>query len=165
MSKINNVLESLYSGVERTIYIVSYPVVKPLDWLASGWLKSQNAEREGYIKFLEDAMAAQRSALNEYIVQCNKLTERLEKFEKHGESLTLHHKQWLEGELVRVTKIIREMAERNESLNADNAKLLSAGNAVAELISVNKPKSRLTKKDKQIKSVIDQWNDSARLWK
>jgi uncharacterized coiled-coil protein SlyX len=165
MSKINNMLESLYSGVERTIYIVSYPVVKPLDWLANGWLKGQNAEREGYIKFLEDAMAAQRSALNEYIVQCNKLTERLEKFEKHGESLTLHHKQWLEGELVRVTKIVREVAERNESLNNDNAKLLFAGNAVAELISVNKPKSRLTKKDKHIKSVIDQWNDAARLWK
>jgi uncharacterized coiled-coil protein SlyX len=165
MSKLNNFLEHLYSGVEKTIYIVSCPIVKPLDFLAKNWLSKDNSEREGYIKFLEDAMAAQRSALNEYIVQCNKLTERLEKFEKHGESLTLHHKQWLEGEMVRLTKIVRELAERNESLNSDNAKLLFAGNAVAELISVNKPKSRLTKKDKHIKSVIDEWNDAARLWK
>ena len=65
----------------------------------------------------------------------------------------------------RLTVLVRELAERNESLNNDNAKLLVAGNAVAELVSVNKPKSRLTKKDKEIKSIVNQWNEAAVQWK
>jgi hypothetical protein len=165
MSKIDKSLEFFYSGIEKTIYLLSYPVVKPLDWLAKIWTSKDILEREGYIKFLEDAMAVQRSSLNEYIIQCNNLTVRLEKYEKCGESMTLHHKQWLESEVARLTKTIRDICERNESLNNDNAKLLFAGNALAELIYVGKPKKRMTKKDKQIQSTIDQWNDTARLWK
>lgn len=165
MSKIDNILERLYAGVEKTIYIVSCPVVKPLDWLAKGWLSKETSEREGYIKFLEDAMVVQRSSLNEYIVQCNNLTVRLEKYEKCGESMTLHHKQWLEAEVVRLTKTVRDVCERNESLNNDNAKLLASGNALAELLYVGKPKKRMTKKDKQIQSTVDQWNENSRLWK
>lgn len=165
MSKLDNILNSLSSGVEKTIYIVSYPVVKTLDWMACGWLRNQIYEREGYVKFLEDAMVVQRSSLNEYIVQCNNLTARLEKYEKCGESMTLHHKQWLESELVRVTKIVRDLAERNESLNDDNAKLLASGNALAELLYVGKPKKKMTKKDKEIQSAVDQWNKNSRLWK
>lgn len=165
MSKFDNFLEGLYSGIEKTIYVVSYPVVKPIDWAAECWLKHKTQEREGYIKFLEDAMVVQRASLNEYIVQCNSLTNRLEKYEKCGESMTLHHKQWLESEIVRLTKTIRDVCERNESLNNDNSKLLFAGNSLAELLYVGKPKKRMTKKDKQIQSTIDQWNDTARLWK
>lgn len=165
MTKLDNFLNCLYSGVEKTIFVVSYPVIKPLDWLAKVWTGKEVSEREGYIKFLEDSMVVQRSSLNEYIVQCNKLTARLEKYEKCGESMTLHHKQWLEAEVVRLTKTVRDVCERNESLNNDNAKLLFAGNSLAELLYVGKPKKRMTKKDKQIQSTIDQWNDTARLWK
>lgn len=165
MSKFEKAAEVFCNTVEKTLHIVSYPVVKPMDWLANFWLKTQIDEREGYIKFLEDSMVVQRSSLTEYIVQCNKLTERLEKFEKCGESMTLHHKQWLEGEIVRLTKIVRDVCDRNESLNGDNAKLLYAGNAVAELLYVGKPKKRMTKKDKEIQATINQWNEVARLWK
>lgn len=165
MSRFERFADALNSGIEKTIYVVSYPVVKPLDWLAEGWLKHKTQEREGYIKFLEDAMFVQRSSLNEYIVQCNKLNYRLEKYEKCGESMTLHHKEWLESEVVRLTKTVRDVCERNESLNNDNAKLLAAGNSLAELLYVGKPKKRMTKKDKEIQSTIDKWNDTARLWK
>jgi hypothetical protein len=165
MNKFDKFLENFSSAMEKFYYIVSYPFIKVLNKLALFWLRDEVIERETYVEFLEDAMKVQRNSLNEYIVQNKNLSIRLEKFEKDGDSMTLHHKQWLEGEIARLTKTVRELYERNESLNSDSAKMLSAGNAVAELIPVNKPKKRLTKKDMQIKSVIDQWNESAKRWK
>jgi hypothetical protein len=165
MSKFDKVLETVAFGVERSISFISYPVVKTLDWIAVGWLRNQIDEREKFVEFLEDAHAAQREALNEYLRQNKALSIRLASYEKNGETVTFKHRDWLNGEVSRLTVIVRELAERNESLNNDNAKLLVAGNAVAELLSVNKPKSRLTKKDKEIKSIISQWNEAAVQWK
>lgn len=165
MNKFDKFFYLICSGVEKTIYFVSYPVVKTLDWLSSLWMNRTIEEREGYIKFLEDSMVVQRSSLTEYIVQCNKLTARLERYEKCGESMTLHHKEWLEGEVVRLTKTVRDVCERNESLNNDNAKLLSTGNNLANFLYIGKPKKRLTKKDKEVQKAVDEWNESARQWK
>jgi hypothetical protein len=165
MSKFNKALESVWFGVEKSISIISYPAVKTLDWLAIGWLKGQIDEQEKFVEFLEDALAAQREALSGCLSQNKALSVRLANYERNGETVTLKHRDWLNGEVSRLTLMVRELAERNESLNSDNAKLLFAGNSVAELVSVNKPKSRLTKKDKHIKSIVDQWNDASRLWK
>lgn len=164
MSKFDKVLESVSFCVEKSIYFISYPVVKTLDWVSLGWLKNQIDEREKFVEFLEDSHAAQREALNEYLRQNKALAIRLASYENNGETVTFKHRDWLNGEVSRLTVIVRELAERNESLNNDNAKLLVAGNAVAELLSVNKPKSRITKKDKEIKSIVSQWNEAARRW-
>lgn len=165
MSKFDKVLESVAFGVEKSIHFIAYPVVKTIDWLALGWLKNQIDEREKFVEFLEYAHASQREALNEYLKQNKALSIRLASYEKNGETVTFKHRDWLNGEVSRLTFIARELAERNESLNNDNAKLLVAGNAVAELVFVNKPKSRLTKKDKEIESIVSQWNEAARRWK
>ena len=88
MSKFDKILESVAFGVEKSIYFISYPVVKTLDWLALGWLRNQIDEREKFVEFLEDAHAAQREALNEYLRQNKALAIRLASYEKNGETVT-----------------------------------------------------------------------------
>lgn len=164
MSKMQKVSEFLICGVEKTISIVSYPFIKSVDFLAEGWLKHELEDNRKFTEFLEDSLESQRHALNEYIRLNKALKERLDSFEKEGESMTLKHREWLNKEVERLTHLVRELAERNESLSESNSKLLVAGNAVAELVSVNKPKKRLTKKDKAIQLIIDNWNVAARRW-
>jgi hypothetical protein len=164
MSNFQKVSEFVVSGVEKTINVISYPFIKSIDFLAKGWLKYELEDNQKFTEFLENALASQRYALNEYISLNKALKERLDAFEKDGESMTLKHRDWLNSEVERLTVLVRELAERNESLNESNSKLLSAGNAVAELISINKPKKRLTKKDKATQEIIDNWNVVARRW-
>jgi hypothetical protein len=164
MNKTHKASEIFISAVEKTINVITYPFIKTIDWMAYGWLKYEIADMDKYADFLDESLETQRIALNDYIKQNKALSARLEQFEKEGETVTLKHRDWLNGEVARLTHLVRELSERNESLSNNNSQLLSAGNAVAELVSVNKPKKRLTKKDKETQSIISNWDKAARRW-
>lgn len=162
IDKVKTVGNTIVSGVEATLGFFFKPPVKALDWLARKWLKHELIEKEEFSQFLETSMAEQRSAMLRYISENKALSERLSQYEKFGEENMLKQKEWLAKESRRVSELLNEQMENNEKLNLSNAKMRVAGDAMAELIAINKPKRRLTKKDKQIQSVIEDWNKNSR---
>ena len=155
--------EAICSFVEGAISFFTSPVISSIDWMAKKWLKYEISEKDAYANFLEDALAAQREALSQYIRENRTILERLEKFEKNGEHTTLKHFDWLNSEVARLSNLIKEVQERNENLSHSNSKLVSAGNELAEIVANNKPKKKLNKKDKEIISAISRWNESVKI--
>jgi hypothetical protein len=148
--------------IERVVDFIIYPPAKCLDWMARKWIGHEIAERDSFITFLETALAEQRSSIAKYIKENNALSERLEKYEKYGEDNLILQKEWLAKESNRINSLLSEQIQNNEKLNESNAKMRAAGDAVAELVALNKPKKHLTKKDKQIQKAVDDWNKNSR---
>lgn len=153
--------------IERGYSIVFSPITKFFDWAARGWLANEIAEQKQWCIFLETSMAEQRLTISRYINENKSLSERLSKHESTDYNST---KERLESkeEITRLTNllrhtqnVLRETQINNESLNDINAKMRVAGNQVAESVSINKPKKRFTKKDKELQAAIDNWNKNS----
>lgn len=144
-------------GVESFTHTVISPPAKAIDWLAKKWIGQEIEEKDSFIKFLECSLAEQRLAIVRYIQQNKALGERLS---KEGLLIT---KELLANSAARQAQLLLvEQNQNNEKLNYSNAKMRAAGDALAELIVLNKPKKRLTNKDKQIQKAIDDWNKNSR---
>lgn len=154
--------------IERSYCFVFSPITRFFDWSARGWLANEIAEQKQWCIFLETSMAEQRLTISRYINDNKSLLERLSKYESNDYNSTKERIESKE-EVIRLTNLLRETQNslreaqiNNESLNDVNAKMRVAGNQVAEAVSINKPKKRFTKKDKELQIAIDNWNKNSR---
>lgn len=147
--------------IEGVICLFTEPFVIALDWLAKQWLSKEIKDKENFTEFLETALADQRISLSKYISENKALSERLSKYEKYGEHATHKHTEWLNSEIARLAGIVRQVSNNNEALHNDNMEMRVAGNELAELLANNKPKKRLTKKDKEVQKAVENWNKAS----
>lgn len=162
IEKIKNAGSSFSYGVERVINKVISPPAKGLDWLAKKWLAQEVEDSRAFIEFLETALADQRSSITMYIKENKALADRLSKYEKNSEENLLMQTEFLSKETRRINALLIEQIQNNEKLNDSNAKMRAAGDALAELVVLNKPKKSISKKDKQIQKAVDDWNKNSR---
>lgn len=145
--------------IEGVICFFTEPFVNALDWLARQWLRGELMDKDNFSDFLEKSLAEQRTSLVKYISENKALTERLSKYEKYGEHTTHKHTEWLNSEVARLAGLVRQVSNNNEALHKDNMEMRVAGNELAEMLANNKPKKRLTKRDKEIQKAINKWNE------
>lgn len=148
-------------GVQSFTHTVTSPPVKALDWLAEKWLGRED-EKDSFINFLEVALAEQRSSITMYIKENKALADRLNKYEKNSEENLVMQTEFLAKEARRINALLLEQIQNNEKLNDSNAKMRAAGDAIAELVALNKPKRNISKKDKQIQKAVEDWNKNSR---
>ena len=141
---------------------VIYLPSQGIEWLARKWLSEEVGEKDTFIQFLECGLAEQRLSIARYIQENKKLSERLMRHEKHGAEDLESQVQWLSKEASRTNTLLKEKFEDNEKLHNMNAKMRVAGDLIAEIVAKNKPKKYLTKKDKETKKAIDEWNRNSR---
>lgn len=162
IDKIKNAGNIACTCVEKTVDFIIKPPASALDWMAKKWISHEIKEKDSFIQFLETALAEQRLSLTKYIKENQAISERLKKYEKYGEENIIKQTEWLSKETSRINGLLHEQAENVEKLNESNAKMLAAGDALAELVALNKPKRHLTKKDKMIQKAVQDWNKNSR---
>lgn len=160
--KLKNAGVVFTNFVEKGVNLVITPPVKGIDWLASKWLSHEIEDKDSFIDFLESSLAEQRTSLLRYIRENEEMAKRLAKYEKHGEENLIKQTEWLSKEASRINSLLHEQMENNEKLNTINAKMRTAGDALAEAVANNKPKKYVSKKDKQIQKAIQTWNSNSR---
>jgi hypothetical protein len=157
IEKIKKAGTAFAYGVESFTYTVLSPPAKALDWLAKKWIGQEIEEKDSFIKFLESSLAEQRLSIARYIQQNKVLTERLS---REGLLIT---KELLANSAARQAQLLLvEQNQNNEKLNESNAKMRAAGDALAELVALNKPKKHVSKKDRDLQKAIDDWNKNSR---
>ena len=162
IDKIKNAGNIACTCIEKTVDFIIKPPASALDWMAKKWISREIKEKDSFIQFLETALAEQRISLLKYIKENQTISERLNKYEKYGEENIIKQTEWLTKEVSRINGLLHEQAENVEKLNESNAKMLAAGDALAELVALNKPKRHLTKKDKMIQKAVQDWNKNSR---